>query len=133
MVESVMGQSARNDIQATNALFVRGLETGDRAALLEVYAPGARLLVPRSPFIEGRGRIERYWCRIAASGVLSARLVTATLDVRDDLAVEVGRYRLGRAPSAPAAALDSGTYVVVHRLQPDGTWRWAVDIRASDG
>jgi ketosteroid isomerase-like protein len=57
-------------------------------------------------------------------GVTGARLETVSLEERDDLAVEEGRYEM----QVGSGIVDTGKYVVVHRRQPDGGWKVAIDI-----
>jgi ketosteroid isomerase-like protein len=55
-----------------------------------------------------------------------------SVTVRDDLAVELGRYQLEFDPAAGGPAEDHGKYVMVHRRGDDGTWRWSVDSFSSN-
>jgi ketosteroid isomerase-like protein len=51
-----------------------------------------------------------------------------SLQERGDLDVEQGRYEL----TAGTQVVDTGTYVVVHRRQPDGSWEYGIDSWNSD-
>jgi uncharacterized protein (TIGR02246 family) len=117
----------RAEIKAANAAFVRGLEQGDAAAMAAVYEPDGRLLAPNTEPQQGSAAIEAFWKTIIDAGVRGALLETQTVDERDDLAVEVGRYTL-RTAADGGEIVDVGKYVVIHRRQPDGSWRYAVDI-----
>jgi uncharacterized protein (TIGR02246 family) len=117
----------RSDIDALNAKFVQGWEKGDAGALASVYAPDGRLLPPGAPAATGVA-IEHFWQGVLDSGITGVSLETLSFDEQGDLAVEEGHYTL-RAGDQVA---DDGTYVVVHRRQPDGTWRYAIDIFNSD-
>jgi uncharacterized protein (TIGR02246 family) len=117
----------RTEIEAANAAFVRGLEQGDAAAMAAVYEPDGRLLAPNTEPQQGSAAIEAFWKTIIDAGVRGALLETQTVDERDDLAVEVGRYTL-RTAADGGEIVDVGKYVVIHRRQPDGSWRYAVDI-----
>jgi ketosteroid isomerase-like protein len=63
-------------------------------------------------------------------GLRSIEFETLRLEYADclRLACEVGRYRLQIQSDASALETDVGKYVVVHRHQPDGSWRRAVEI-----
>jgi uncharacterized protein (TIGR02246 family) len=117
----------RAEIEAANAAFVQGLEQGDAAAMAAVYEPDGRLLAPNTEPQQGSAAIEAFWKTIIDAGVRGALLETHTVDERDDLAVEVGRYTL-RTAADGGEIVDVGKYVVMHRRQPDGSWRYAVDI-----
>ena len=120
-----MGQA---EIDAANAAFVQGLEQADAAAVAAVYEPDGRLLAPNTEPQQGSAAIEAFWKDIIDAGVRGGLLETETLDERDDLAVEVGRYTLRTAAGGVGDVVDVGKYVVMHRRQPDGSWRYAVDI-----
>jgi uncharacterized protein (TIGR02246 family) len=117
----------RAEIEAANEAFVRGVEQGDAAAMAAVYEPDGRLLAPNTEPQQGSAAIEAFWKTIIDAGVRGALLETQTVDERDDLAVEVGRYTL-RTAADGGEIVDVGKYVVIHRRQPDGSWRYAVDI-----
>ena len=118
---------SRSDIDALNATFMKGFETGDAAMIASVYAPDARLMPPGAPVVTG-GEIEQYWQEVLGMGVTGAVLKTGSLQERDDVAVEEGQYEM----RVGTDVVDTGKYVVVHRRQPDGGWRIGLDIWNSD-
>ncbi len=118
---------SRSDIEALNATFMKGFETGDAAMIASVYAPDARVRPPGSPVVTGDG-IEQFWAGVLGMGVTGGVLKTVSLEERDDVAVEEGQYEM----RVGADVVDSGKYVVVHRRQPDGEWRLHLDIWNSD-
>jgi uncharacterized protein (TIGR02246 family) len=119
---------SRSDVDALNATFVKGVEQRDAAMMASVYAPDARLMPPGAPAVEGTAAIEEFWKGMLDLGVEGGSLKTLTLEERDDLAVEEGQFEI----RAGGAVVEAGKYVVVHRRQPDGSWRWAKDIFNSD-
>ncbi len=118
----------RAEIDAANAAFVRGWEQGDAAGVAAVYEADGRLLAPNTEPQQGSSAIEAFWKSVIDAGVKGVLLETQTLDERDDLAVEVGQYTLRSAPGGGGEIIDVGKYVVLHRRQSDGSWRYAVDI-----
>ena len=118
---------SRSDIDALNATFMKGMETGDAAMIASVYSPGARVMPPGAPVVTGGG-IEQFWQGVLGMGVTGGVLKTVTLEERDDVAVEEGQYEM----RVGADVVDTGKYVVVHRRQPDGEWRFDLDIWNSD-
>jgi ketosteroid isomerase-like protein len=118
---------SRSDIDALNATFVEGMQKRDAAMIASVYAPDARVLPPGSPAVTGSA-IEQYWQGAVDTGVTDGALKTLSLEEFDGVAVEEGQYEL----RAGGEVVDTGKYVVVHRRQPDGTWKLGVDIWNSD-
>ncbi|MGY1632192.1 YybH family protein [Geodermatophilus sp. SYSU D01186] len=119
---------SRSDIDALNATFIKGVEKKDAAMMASVYAPDGRVLAPGTPAVEGRAAIEEFWKGMLDQGVESGTLKTLTLVEQGDLAVEEGQYEI----RAGGAVVDTGKYVVVHRRQPDGSWKFGIDIFNSD-
>jgi uncharacterized protein (TIGR02246 family) len=118
---------SRSDIDALNATFMKGMETGDAALIASVYAPDAKVMPPGSPVVTG-SVIEQFWAGVLGMGVTGAVLKTVSLEEREDVAVEEGQYEM----RVGADVVDTGKYVVVHRKQPDGGWRLGLDIWNSD-
>ena len=118
---------SRSDIDALNATFMKGMESGDAAMIASVYAPNARVLPPGSPVVTGGG-IEQFWQGALDTGVTAGVLKTVSLEEREDVAVEEGEYEM----RVGADVVDTGKYVVVHRRQPDGAWGLSLDIWNSD-
>ena len=114
---------SRSDVDALNETLVQALEKGDSALAATIYAPDARLLPPGSEPATGQ-EIQATWQSVIDMGVTGARLETVSLEERDDLAVEEGRYEM----YVGSDTADSGKYVVVHRRQHDGSWKYAIDI-----
>ena len=114
---------SRTDIDATNATFTQGLEKGDAALAASVYAPGARLLPPGSDVLTGSA-IEQYWQEAIDSGMSSGTLETVSFEEHGDVAIEEGTYTV----QLGGQMADHGKYVVVHRRQEDGSWKFGLDI-----
>ncbi|WP_245820950.1 YybH family protein [Geodermatophilus pulveris] len=114
---------SRSHVDALNATLTQALEKNDSGLLASIYSPDARLLPPGSDPATGQG-IQAYWQSVMDMGVTGGRLETVSLEERDDLAVEEGRYEM----QVGSEVVDEGKYVVVHRRQPDGDWKLAIDI-----
>ena len=119
---------SRRDFEVLNDTFVQGVEKRGAATMGSVYAPDARLLPPGSPAVDGAAAIVDFWKQVLDQGVDGGSLTTLLVEERDDLAVEEGQFQI----TAGGAVVESGKYVVVHRRQPDGSWRWRRDIFNSD-
>jgi ketosteroid isomerase-like protein len=118
---------SRRDIEDLNARFVEAVEKGDAAAIASLYAPDARAMPPGAPTVTGQG-IQDLWQGFLDMGVNGAALTTVSLEELGDVAIEVGQYEM----RVNANVADVGKYVVVHRRQPDGSWKFGIDMWSSD-
>lgn len=114
---------SRSDIDALNATFVEGLQKSDAAAMASVYGTGARLLPPGMPAVSGAA-IQEFWQGAMDSGVTGGSLETVSLEEHGEVVVEEGEYTI----QAGGEVVDHGKYVVVHRRQDDGSWKYGLDI-----
>lgn len=76
------------------------------------------------PIVRGRAEVEAFIRKNLTGGPVSITFETGNVLERGDLVVDVGRYE---TPNG------RGKYVVVHRRQPDGSLKLAVDTATSDG
>lgn len=116
---------SRADADELNDTMVRGLAQADAAVVASVYAPDARLLPPGMGVQTGAD-IQRYWQAPVDAGLRYAHIDTISYEGHGDLAVEEGRWELRASPDAPV--VDAGKFLIVHRRQPDGSWRYAMDM-----
>jgi uncharacterized protein (TIGR02246 family) len=113
-----------HDVSAATPALSSALALGNAAAAAALYAADARLVTSGSDPIAGRDQIEAYWRAGLAVGLARVELRTLELVSGPGTALELGRYLL-----APGAGLpEEGTYAVLHRQEPDGSWRRAVDV-----
>lgn len=123
----------REAVEENNRRFAAAMAAGDAAGAASVYADNGALLPPGAEVLRGKDAIERFWQGGIEMGIRGVQLETLELEQEDGLAYEIGRFRLRIEPDGGEPASDVGKYVVVHKRQPDGSWRWAVDIFNSDG
>jgi uncharacterized protein (TIGR02246 family) len=123
-----VGKIDDRTVAGLKAALVRAFEQGDAALAASLYEPGARLLPPGAPVITGEDAVREFFQRRFDDGSDGGVLETVRLDEYGDVAVEEGRY--GRR--AGEQLLDTGKYLAVFRRQPDGAWRWAIDMWNSD-
>ncbi len=114
---------ARSDIDALNTTFVQAMQKGDAELIASVYAPDARILPPGTEALTGPA-IQTYWQGAIDSGITGATLETVSFEEHGDVAVEEGLYEI----RAGDEVVQAGKYLVVHRRQHDGSWRWGLDI-----
>ena len=114
----------RKAIAEVNRRFVDAVARDDMAAAAAVYTDDATVLPPDAAPVSGRANIQAFWTGAkAALGLKGVTLTTRSLEIRGDCAHEIGEAALA-LPSATAVV----KYVVVWHRQPDGAWRWHVDI-----
>jgi uncharacterized protein (TIGR02246 family) len=118
---------SRSEIEALNTQFVQALEQGNADQIAALYTPDARLMAPGMPAQTGDG-IRGLWAGFIGMGITGCALKTLSVEEHGDVAIEVGEYEM----RAGAALVDNGKYVVVHRRQPDGSWKLGIDIFNSD-
>jgi len=123
-----MGEIDDSTVAGLKATLVRAFEQGDADLAASLYGPGARLLPPGAPVITGHEAVRDFFQRRFEAGSDGGVLETVRIDEYGDVAVEEGRY--GRRSGD--RLLDSGKYLAVFRRQPDGAWRWAIDMWNSD-
>jgi ketosteroid isomerase-like protein len=116
---------ARSDADALNATMVEGLAKGDAAMVASVYAPDARLLPPGMD-VQTDGDIQRYWQGAVEAGLRHGRIETVNYEEHDGLAVEEGRWELRASVDTPV--VDAGKFLIVHKRQADGSWKYAFDM-----
>jgi ketosteroid isomerase-like protein len=95
----------------------------DTAAIADLQAPDARLLLPGRPAIEGRDAVTAAWARRLALPGLSLTWDPTTVEVAAsrDLAVEVGTYEQ-TVEDAAGPVSERGSYLIVWR-RLDGEWK----------
>ena len=114
-----------DDVLHSTATLADALARGDAAAAALLYADDGRLLTSASELLSGRAEIEEYWRAGIAFGLSRLEVTPIELRVTGRIAIEIGRYAIALATADVA---ERGKYVVLHRLQPDGTWRRGVDV-----
>lgn len=100
----------------------------DTAAIADLHAPDARLLLPGRPPIEGRDAVAAAWAQRLALPGLSLTWDPTSVEVAlsRDLAVEIGGYEQAYdGPAGPVA--EEGSYLVVWR-RLDGEWKAWVGV-----
>ncbi len=118
----------RGLIEEANLKFGEAIRQGDAAALAALYTEDATILPPNSDMIQGMAGIMEFWNSVIQMGVTDAALTTVDVMGADGLAYEVGNYAMTIQPEGQEPVEDMGKYVVVWKLQADGSWKMHVDI-----
>jgi len=118
----------RQTIEEGNLKFGEAIRQGDAAAIAAAYTEDATLLPPNSDMIQGMAGIMEFWNAAIQMGVTDAALTTVDVMGADGLAYEIGKYAMTIQPEGQEPVEDMGKYVVVWKLQADGSWKLHVDI-----
>jgi len=121
-------------IRASDTAFVSATAAGDPAGVAALYLVDARLLAPNAPAVQGRDAIEKFWGGLLGAYQLRIDASSDEIEGRGDLAYARGHYTLEGSPKAKGAPRlhDEGKFLEILRRQPDGRWRYAVDMYSSD-
>jgi ketosteroid isomerase-like protein len=122
-------------IATARAGFLTALRRGDAGSAAEFYTVDARLLAPSAVVVVGPAAIARYWQAGLEAGVEGLELECEQIELEPSggLAYEIGRYVMRMRPLEGAVVVDRGRYLLVHRREPDGSWRRAVETFNPDG
>jgi ketosteroid isomerase-like protein len=112
------------DVRAFNDAYERALAEQDVEALVSLHTDNARLMMAGQPLIQGRPAIDKVIGEWLKDGPVSIRFETKEVLADGELVVDIGHT---------IAAGGRSKYVVVHRRQPDGSLRIAIDAPTSDG
>jgi len=114
-----------------DVLFADAINAGDIEALIKLYEPGASLMPEPGQVVSGAKAI-----REALGGFLALKprikLDGKKLAEAGDIALTTSKWVLeGTGPDGKPMKME-GQSAEVARRQPDGTWRYAVDMYSSD-
>jgi uncharacterized protein (TIGR02246 family) len=112
------------EVRAFNDAYERALAAQDAEALIALYRDDARIMLNGQPVIQGRPAIERVMRAWVKDGPVSTRFETEEVLADGELVIDIGHT---------IQAGGRSKYVVVHRRQPDGSLRIAIDAPSSDG
>lgn len=121
-------------IRATDSAFVAAANSGSVDGVLAVYASDAALLAPNLPPQKGRDAIRAYWAGFLEAYNVRFEIGSDTIEGRGDLAYNLGHYRLTAVPKAKGSPgmADEGKFVEILKKQPDGSWKYVVDMYNSN-
>ena len=120
---------ARTAIEERTTAFEQAYNSGDSAALAELYTEDAAILPPDAARAEGRDAIGRFWGGAMEQGLKNLDLTATEVEGMDDAAVEIGTFT-ATAPAAEGGGESevAGKYLVVWKRGDDGAWRLHRDI-----
>jgi uncharacterized protein (TIGR02246 family) len=117
-------------IRATDSAFTSAMGAGDVAGVAAIYLPDAHLLPPDVAPIQGREAIQQFIAGFLRAYHVTVAVSAEEIEGRGDLAYARGHYTLEGTPKAAGTPplREEGKFLEVLRRQPDGTWRYAVDM-----
>lgn len=121
-------------IHATDSAFVAAANTGNVDGVVAVYASNAALLPPNFPPQKGRNAIRSFWGGFLDAYTVRFEIGSDTTEGRGDLAYNLGHYRFTAVPKAKSqpGIADEGKFVEILKKQPDGGWKYVVDMYSSN-
>jgi ketosteroid isomerase-like protein len=121
-------------IRAADSSFMVAINAGDVDALAAVYAGTAALLPPNLPPQRGRNAIRSFWAGFLNAYTVRFEIGSDTIEGRGDLAYNMGHYRFTAVPKSRAdpGVADEGKFVEILKKQPDGTWKYVIDMYSSN-
>ena len=117
--------SLRRIIDECNRQAIEAFKKGDMIAVARGYADDATIYFPRGKSVRGRQAIDRYWQGI--KGAKDWKLETIEVGGTKEAIYEIGRSSLTTEVDGKQSTYVCD-YVVIWKLQPDGTYRAHTDI-----
>ncbi|MER8521658.1 MULTISPECIES: DUF4440 domain-containing protein [unclassified Mesorhizobium] len=125
---SAAPHSAREDIEAALVKFMDAFNSGNAAAVGQMYTDDAALLPPDGKRIDDRKGVEEFWQGAIKAGMKNLTLKALEVEGSGNLAYEVGAFTLSVPSKGGAPSTVAGKYIVVWKKGDDGTWRLHRDI-----
>jgi uncharacterized protein (TIGR02246 family) len=126
------GDEAR--IRSADSAFMAAANAGDAEAIAAVYTGDGALFAPNLPPQRGRAAIKAFWGGFLDAYTVRFEVASDTIEGRGDLAYNRGHYRFTAVPKAkgvPGVA-DEGKFLEILKKQPDGSWKYVVDMYSSN-
>ena len=121
-------------IRSVDSAFVAAANAGDAEAVAAVYSDDGALFAPNLPPQKGRDAIKAFWGGFLDAYTVRFEVASDTIEGRGDLAYNQGQYRFTAVPKAKGApgVADEGKFIEILRKQPDGNWKYVLDMYSSN-
>lgn len=125
-----LSSADQDGIRAADLSFAAAANAGNLDGVIAVYADEASLLPPNFPPQKGRDAIRKFWGGLLGAYTTRFELNSETVEGRGDLAYNLGQYKLSATPKAkgPQPIEEEGKFVEILKRQPDGSWKYVVDM-----
>ncbi|TPJ44789.1 SgcJ/EcaC family oxidoreductase [Mesorhizobium sp. B2-5-13] len=131
-LEPANAQSAKDGIEASNAKFMKSINSKDAAGVASLYTEDASALPPDMKRVDGRENIQKIWQGAIEYGVSDLKLTTVEVQEVGDFAFETSAFSY-KMPGKDSKPVDGvGKAMVVWKKAPDGKWQIYRDIWNSD-
>lgn len=121
-------------IAALDSAFAKAANSGNVDSLMAVYAGNAALLPPNLPPQKGKAAIRSFWGGFLDAYTVQFEIGSDLMEGRGDLAYNMGHYRFTAVPKAKSTpgVADEGKFLEILKRQPDGSWKYVVDMYSSN-
>lgn len=124
--------AAEAAIRTASADSVRAAQAKDLDKTVSYYAPNAIMFGVGAP-VQGIESIRKVWQQLLATPNLQMKLTTISVEVARsaDLGWEYGSFEGTSTDQKGKAVTQKGKYVVIWKLQPDGSWKIEADLSST--
>jgi len=121
--------AAEDAIRTASADSVRAAQAKDLEKTVSYYAPNAIMFGVGAP-VQGIEGIRKVWQQLLATPNLQMKLTTISIEVSRsaDLGWEYGSFEANSTDAKGKPVTQKGKYVVIWKLQPDGSWKIEADL-----
>ena len=128
----IQNEDVRAEIRKSLTQSASAFNRGEVETILGSYAPGAVVLPPNSPAVQGIHAIRQLWESLLAVGYRNAAFELDEIGHWGEVALAIGRYNV-QVPIKPGTLeVDRGRYVGHWRRMPNGQFRVTVSMWYSD-
>jgi len=122
-----LAQPLRSEIQGQDDKFAQAFNSGNAAALAQLYTQQASVLPPGAPMASGRAAIQQFWEGAIRNGLKNLSLEVISVERYGNAAREIGHFGLDAPGQAGQTSRVEGKYVVIWK-RAGGNWQLETDI-----
>lgn len=124
--------AAQDAIRTASAESVKAAKAKDLDKTVSYYAPNAIMFGVGAP-VQGIENIRKVWQQLLATPNLQMNLTTISVEASrsGDLGWEYGSFQSSGTDNKGKTVTQAGKYVVIWRLQADGSWKIEADLSAT--